>query len=240
MRKIRNKKRYMRWFFGRLLVMLLMLAILICVVYAVWVAVHPDDEEIVQADTVTHSPVANMEQKSLQAELPTEEVSAAAEIDADAEDENATQPDDEPITAPILASARDVELIARTMWGEAVGVKNADGEAATAEQAAVGWCILNRVDRRGQSIEDVILQPNQFWCITWDDDIPKTMYWLALDVVSRWEREHAGCEDVGRTLPPEYEYFTGDGKRNYFTIEWQGTDYWDWSLPDPYTEGDAK
>ena len=230
MRKIRNKKKYMRWFFGRLFVVLLMFAILICVVYVVWIAARPDSEESVQATAVNPSPVVRMEQESVRPSL-----SFGA-----SDEKKVTQADDEPTTVPVLASVSDVELIARTMWGEAVGVKNADGKAAIAEQAAVGWCILNRVDRRGQSIEEVILQPNQFWCITWDDDIPKNMYWLALDVVSRWEREHAGYKDVGRTLPPEYEYFIGDGKRNYFTIEWQGTDYWDWSFPDPYTEGDAK
>lgn len=230
MRKIRNKKKYMRWFFGRLFALFLMFAILICGVYAVWIAAHSDSEEPVQAAAMDPLPSVSIEREQVRTSPPFEDLN----------EKNATQADTEPTTVPVLASVSDVELIARTMWGEAVGVKNADGEAAIAEQAAVGWCILNRVDRRGQSIEEVILQPNQFWCITWDDDIPKDMYWLALDVVSRWEREHAGCEDVGRTLPPEYEYFTGDGKRNYFTIEWQGTDYWDWSLPDPYTKGDAK
>lgn len=230
MRKIRNKKKYMRWFFGRLFALFLMFAILICGVYAVWIAAHSDSEEPVQAAAMDPLPSVSIEREQVRTSPPFEDLN----------EKNATQADTEPTTVPVLASVSDVELIARTMWGESVGVKNADGEAAIAEQAAVGWCILNRADRRGQSIEEVILQPNQFWCITWDDDIPKDMYWLALDVVSRWEREHAGCEDVGRTLPPEYEYFIGDGKRNYFTIEWQGTDYWDWSLPDPYTEGDAK
>ena len=45
----------------------------------------------------------------------------------------------------------EVELIGRTIWGEADGVKS------EAERAAVAWCILNRVDASGQTIEEVAL-----------------------------------------------------------------------------------
>lgn len=140
---------------------------------------------------------------------------------------NAT-PEPTPPPVPKLATAHDIDLIARTIWGEAEGVRS------RAEQAAVGWCILNRVDSSGDSIESVVLAPHQFYCRTWDDTVPSYFTELAEDVVHRWEREHAGYTDVGRTLPAGYLFFVGDGERNHFTIEWQGTNYWDWSLPDPY------
>ncbi len=130
---------------------------------------------------------------------------------------------------PELATERDVELIARVMWGEATIVKS------SAERAAVAWCILNRVDESGDSIEATVLAPHQFVCRE-GDEVPTWALELAEDVVDRWEREHAGESDVGRTLPAEYRHFIGDGWHNYFSVEWNSTDYWDWSLPDPYTE----
>ena len=134
-----------------------------------------------------------------------------------------------PAPVPRLASDHDIELIARTIWGEAEGVQS------KAEQAAVAWCILNRVDKTGDTIESVVLAPAQFYCRTWDDTVPDYFMELAQDVVHRWEQEHAGYTDVGRTLPPTYLYFIGDGSRNHFTVEWQSNVYWNWSFPDPYT-----
>lgn len=128
---------------------------------------------------------------------------------------------------PKLATDREIELIARTIWGEAEVVDS------TAERAAVAWCILNRVDDSGNSIESVILAPYQFYCRE-DGNVPAWAVELAEDVVGRWEREHAGEKSVGRTLPADYLYFIGDGWHNHFSIEWRSTDYWDWSLPDPY------
>lgn len=133
-----------------------------------------------------------------------------------------------PSPVPKLATTHDIELIARTIWGEAEGVKS------RAEQAAVAWCILNRVDSYGDSIESTILAPYQFYCRTWDAAVPSYFTELAEDVVHRWEQEHAGYTDVGRTLPAGYLFFNGDGERNHFTVEWKGTNCWDWSLPDPY------
>lgn len=128
---------------------------------------------------------------------------------------------------PTLATDREVELIARTIWGEAEVVQN------RAEQAAVAWCILNRVDSSGKTIESVITAPYQFYYRT-DDNLPSWALELAEDVLWRWGRERAGETDVGRTLPADYLYFIGDGRRNHFSIEWKSTDYWDWSLSDPY------
>lgn len=125
----------------------------------------------------------------------------------------------------------EVELIGRTIWGEADGVKS------EAERAAVAWCILNRVDASGQTIEEVVTAPEQFdgyrpagkW-----GECPQRHLDLAADVMTRWNAEKDGAEEVGRVLPADYLYFIGDGKRNHFSIEWKSTDYWDWSLYDPY------
>lgn len=126
----------------------------------------------------------------------------------------------------------DVEMLAKTIWGEARGVES------ITEKAAVAWCILNRVDAKGYAcggdIEYVLTFPGQF--VGYDEDNPVTTECkkIAADVLARWAAEKAGIEDVGRVLPKEYTYFTGDGERNYFTDEWKGGNTWDWSLPSPY------
>lgn len=133
-----------------------------------------------------------------------------------------------------LWTGADLELIAQTVWAEARGVES------RAEQAAVVWCILNRVDAGtwGDTISQVVTYPSQF---AWDPVSPVEAEFveLAEDVCRRWAAEKAGASDVGRTLPTEYLYFEGDGERNHFRTEWkkdQGRT-WDWSLPDPYLEG---
>lgn len=106
---------------------------------------------------------------------------------------------------------------------------------STMEQAAVMWCILNRVDngRFGNSIIDVIARPYQFG---YYDSTPlrDDLYSLALDVLNRWYCEKEGYEDVGRVLPIEYLYFWGDGQHNHFRINETDQWYWDWSLHNPY------
>lgn len=130
--------------------------------------------------------------------------------------------------APVLDPA-DVELIGRTIWGEAGGVKS------EAERAAVAWCILNRVDQRGQTIKQVVTAPNQFYGYRTWGECPQEHLDLAADVLTRWYAEKNGATDVGRTLPADYLYFVGDGERNHFTQEWRSRNHWDWSLTDPYT-----
>ena len=49
-------------------------------------------------------------------------------------------------------------------------------------------------------------------------------------------RDRDGETEVGRVLPREYLFFTGDGEHNHFRTEWDGGQVWDWSLQSPYEE----
>lgn len=145
--------------------------------------------------------------------------------------------------SPDTFSPDDMEatMLAKTMYGEANVLRwygDKFGVSYQARQAAVAWVALNRVDAGGfgDDLYQVLTRPNQF---AYDPGAPVTdeLYELAWDVLHRWWAEKEGETDVGRTIPPEYLYFDGDGKENYFRIEYQGTgDVWDWSLPDPYKE----
>lgn len=125
----------------------------------------------------------------------------------------------------------DVVMLAKLMYRECRGIPS------TMEQAAVAWCVLNRVDdpRLPNTIKGVITARKQF---AWNPNTPVTdeLFDLASDVLFRWSLEKDGyAYDSGRILPKEYVYFTGDGKRNNFTIEWKSNaKRWTWVLPNPY------
>lgn len=121
------------------------------------------------------------------------------------------------------------ELIGRVIWGEAGGVKS------KTERAAVAWCILNRADAWNKSVEEIITAPNQFHGYREGGECPQKHINLAIDVLTRWTREKNGEEPVGRVLPAEYLYFSGDGVHNYFTEEYRDGLFWQWSLTSPYT-----
>ena len=127
----------------------------------------------------------------------------------------------------------EAEVLAKTVYGEARG-------CSTTEQAAVIWCVLNRVDDEcafwPDDIIGVATQPEQFHGYYAGHPVTQEHYELALDVIDRWQREKNGEADVGRVLPPEYLYFHGDGKHNHFRTEYTGGQTWDWSLDSPYEE----
>lgn len=130
---------------------------------------------------------------------------------------------------PWTVYEEDAIMLARLAWCEARG-------CTTTEQAAVMWCVLNRVDdpRFPSTIREVILQENQFYYL---DDAPATeeLLSLARDVIARW-----GMEDLlvgaGRVLPEGYCWFRGDSVHNYFRDAYQGGNTWDWSWGSPYAE----
>ena len=123
----------------------------------------------------------------------------------------------------------DAEIIAKVMYEECRGVKS------TTRKAAVAWCILNRVDDVGHpdTVEVVAKQSNQF---AWNPSAPVTEELLALaeDVLLRWQLEKVGMGDVGRVLPQDFRWFSGDGEENYFRNAYRGGERWDWSLESPY------
>lgn len=104
----------------------------------------------------------------------------------------------------------DIADLANVMHSEANGL-------AAREVSMVAWCVLNRVSANQGSIH--------FIC--WSNQFTRrgntTAYaWLAEDVLIRYYLEKQGVSDVGRTLPSNYFWFTGDGKHNYFRCQFDG------------------
>lgn len=125
--------------------------------------------------------------------------------------------------------SRDVEILAKTLYGECRGV------SSDKEKAAVVWVILNRLDAGfGDSIHEVVSAPYQF--LGYDESHPvlDNLAYISKDVMKRYHKEKSGDSNVGRVIPADYLFFHGDGSNNHFRKEFSNYEYWDWSLDNPY------
>lgn len=124
----------------------------------------------------------------------------------------------------------DVITMAKVMYREARGV------GSITQIACVGWVACNRVDAGvfGDTITETLTAPDQFAWIP-DTPVEDWLVEIAEDVLQKWSIEKSTGECCGRVLPAEYLYFHGDGKANWFRIEYEhNNQYWDYSLPSPY------
>ena len=137
-----------------------------------------------------------------------------------------------PTPDPYIPDEAEVEMLARLIWGEARGVPS------DMHKAAVVWCVLNRVDdpRFPDTVLEVLEAPYQFAGYSADYPVLPELATLASDVLIRYHAERDGGTNVGRVLPVEYLYFTGDGRNNHFTIGWKDAETWDWCLQNPYND----
>ena len=112
--------------------------------------------------------------------------------------------------------AEDVEAIARTLYGECRGAET------VAEQEAVAWVILNRLDAGyADTVLGVVSAPGQFAGYSPEHPLWPELVEVAERVLTMHHREQRG-ESVARVLPREYLWFSGDGERNYFRREYDG------------------
>ena len=123
----------------------------------------------------------------------------------------------------------DVVVLAKMLYGEAGNVPS------DTEKAACVWCVLNRVDLYCSDITTETTKPHQFVGYRETNPVREDLRALCLDVLERWYREKQGETDVGRVLPPDYTFFSGDGVENFFRNAFEAPyDIWDWSLLSPY------
>lgn len=148
-------------------------------------------------------------------------------------------PPEDPVVADAMPDLGNLietpaEYLAKTVWGEARG-------CSRTEQAAVVWCVLNRVDSDLPYMPDdvisVITQPGQFTGYSPDNPVTDEIYALVIDVLCRWAMEPSCVGGVGRVLPEEYMWFSGDGQQNTFRDGYQGGNVWTWELDSPYCSG---
>lgn len=129
----------------------------------------------------------------------------------------------------------DIDILANIVWHEARGIE------ADVELACVAWTVCNRVDAGYGTLREVMTAPYQFAYVEGkdfdaDDPVYARCREIAADVLDRWSREKNGEDEVGRVLPSEYLWYSGDGEHNYFRDAYIGGETWDYSLPDVYEE----
>lgn len=113
-------------------------------------------------------------------------------------------------------AAEDVEAIARTLYGECRGAET------VAEQEAVAWVILNRLDAGyADTVLGVVSAPGQFAGYSPEHPLWPELVEVARRVLTLHHREQLGIP-VQRVLGREYLWFSGDGERNYFRCEYDG------------------
>ena len=113
-------------------------------------------------------------------------------------------------------AAEDVEAIARTLYGECRGAET------VAEQEAVAWVILNRLDAGyADTVLGVVSAPGQFAGYSPEHPLWPELVEVAQRVLRMHHREQLG-ESVARVLGPEYLWFSGDGVRNTFRDQYRG------------------
>ena len=134
-----------------------------------------------------------------------------------------------------ILTQSDEDLIAKMLWTE-------DRMNSYAERAAVVWCVFNRLDAWGGSIQSIVT-PDQFPGLVYaQKTTAEWATWLVRDVTIRYALELAGYEDVGRTLPKRFLYYEEPvgWTHHVFKTKLKITDpdciWWDWSMPSPYAD----
>ena len=109
------------------------------------------------------------------------------------------------------------ELVAEAAllaWGEYSG-------SDYAQRTAPIWCACNRADAWEMTLDEV-MHSDAFHGLLTEREVPEEWYGLVRETLARWELEKMGYIDVGRTLPSEYLYFSGNGEYNTYRTEYIG------------------
>lgn len=106
-------------------------------------------------------------------------------------------------------SSYELTLVCQAVWGEARG-------CGKAERQLVAWCICNRVDATGASVEDVVKAPRQFHGWKSDCPIEDDIREDVTEVLEAWSRGEEALVYEPYATTSEYLYFSGDGTHNWF------------------------
>lgn len=106
-------------------------------------------------------------------------------------------------------SSYELTLVCQAVWGEARG-------CSKAERQLVAWCICNRVDATGASVEDVVKAPRQFHGWKSDCPIENDIREDVTEVLEAWSRGEEALVYETYATTSEYLYFSGDGTHNWF------------------------
>ncbi len=120
----------------------------------------------------------------------------------------------EAITFTPALEEHEIAMLAQTVWGEARG-------CSPDEQRLVVWTIFQRVDKEfGDSVGEVITQPNQFAGYSESYPVDPDIYELCREEAGKWESGQAAPILAPYANSRPYLFFDGDGTHNWFREEY--------------------
>ena len=139
---------------------------------------------------------------------PAPEVSEESPTEPEPSEE--PEPSQTPVYYVMYFTEDDVAAMAKMLWGEARGCTR-DNQI----KCAWIVCNRVDDERFPDSIQDVLEQPNQFHGYDPSYPVTDELYSIAFDVLTRWSYEKQGIP-VRRELPKSFLWFTGNGVENIF------------------------
>lgn len=120
----------------------------------------------------------------------------------------------EPASEPVAKyTSEEITLVCQTVYGEARGCSNE-------EQQLVVWCICNRVDYSGTSVEQVVTANRQFHGYDPENPVTEEIFENVTEVLEAWSRNEEALVYEPYATTTEYRYFSGDGRHNWYREEW--------------------
>lgn len=110
-------------------------------------------------------------------------------------------------------TSEEITLVCQTVYGEARG-------GSKEEQQLVVWCICNRVDYSGASVEQVVTANRQFHGYDPENPVTEDIFENVTEVLEAWSRNEEALVYEPYATTTEYRYFSGDGRHNWYREEW--------------------
>ena len=110
-------------------------------------------------------------------------------------------------------TSEEITLVCQTVYGEARG-------CSKEEQQLVVWCICNRADYSGTSIEQVVTADRQFHGYDPENPVTEDIFENVTEVLEAWSRNEEALVYEPYATTTEYRYFSGDGRHNWYREEW--------------------
>ena len=110
-------------------------------------------------------------------------------------------------------TSEEITLVCQAVYGEARG-------CSKEEQQLVVWCICNRADYSGTSIEQVVTASRQFHGYDPENPVTEEIFENVTEVLEAWSRNEEALVYEPYATTTEYRYFSGDGRHNWYREEW--------------------
>lgn len=109
-----------------------------------------------------------------------------------------------------------VDVLSRMVWGEGRGVSRN-------EQKLIVWTVINRLEdgRYGTTLVGIVRARGQFHGYSPRFPVIPEIREMVIEVLEAWERGETAKVYPPFARTPNYRYFHGDGRHNWFRENWR-------------------